>query len=225
MANAVGGREHGMLRRIRRNRNGARWPSAAFGALPLWLCLLPASGQDIVRNDPQAGLVEWSRIESVLTHPRCLNCHTITAYPRQGDERHPHAVQVWRGPDGHGMARKCRACHSDSKNPFTGVPGALDWRMAPLSLAWESAPGKAAPSGVICATLRREGPDGILESERLIESAQFAPFVLWAWEPGKRRDGSPRSTPPMKHAEFVDALKRWISAGAPCPTSQPAAER
>ena len=30
----------------------------------------------------------------VLTHPRCLNCHTKTDFPRQGDERRRHAQLV-----------------------------------------------------------------------------------------------------------------------------------
>src|SRR5215510_6394899 len=45
---------------------------------------------------------EWRVIESVLTHPRCINCHTATDYPRQGDDRHIHQFRVVRGPDDRG---------------------------------------------------------------------------------------------------------------------------
>ena len=168
-------------------------------------------------DDPQTGLAEWRRIESVLTHPRCLNCHTMTDYPRQGDAREPHALQVKRGSDGRGTAPKCEACHTDANQTVTGIPGAQDWHMAPLDFAWESEPGKPAGGAAICATLKRPGAEGAPDYERLIEYAQLASFVLWAWEPGQRRDGTARSVPPLGHAEFVDALKRWISAGAPCP--------
>lgn len=30
------------------------------------------------------GLTAWQQIYSVLTHPRCINCHTATNYPQQG---------------------------------------------------------------------------------------------------------------------------------------------
>ena len=186
---------------------------------------LSASGQEVIDNDPKVGLAEWSRIESVLTHPRCLNCHTMTGYPRQGDAREPHMPGAARGPDGHGGASKCQACHSDGNQPFAGLPGAPGWRMAPPALAWESEPGKAAPGSAICATLTREGADGSPDFERLIEYVQLTPVLLWAWEPGKRGDGRERQTPPLPHAAFVNALKRWISAGAPCPPGLAAPER
>jgi hypothetical protein len=43
------------------------------------------------------------------------------------------------------------------------------------------------------------------------------PLVLWAFEPGHRRDGSARSLPPLTHAEFVAVTRTWIEAGMPCP--------
>jgi hypothetical protein len=39
----------------------------------------------------------------VLTHPRCINCHTATNYPQQGDDRHRHFANVVRGPEGKGV--------------------------------------------------------------------------------------------------------------------------
>jgi alcohol dehydrogenase (cytochrome c) len=62
------------------------------------------------------GTPAWQAIYSVLTYPRCINCHTIASpnlppyafdpatnagypqdYPRQGDDRHPHYYAVLRG--------------------------------------------------------------------------------------------------------------------------------
>jgi hypothetical protein len=199
--------------------------SGMLAALAVCLCRLSASGQEVIDNDPKTGLAEWTLIESVLTHPRCLNCHTMTGYPRQGDAREPHAPEVVGGSDGHGGEAKCQTCHSNDNQAATGLPGASDWHMPPPALAWEGEPGKPAPGSAICATLTRDGKDGSPDFERLIEYVQLAPVVLWAWEPGKRGDGTERQTPPLRHAAFVDALKRWISAGAPCPPGTPASER
>src|SRR5947207_157338 len=49
------------------------------------------------------GLAAWHKLYSVLTHPRCINCHTATNYPEQGDDRHRHLFKVVRGPSGTGV--------------------------------------------------------------------------------------------------------------------------
>jgi hypothetical protein len=36
------------------------------------------------------GLAAWQQMYSVLTSPRCINCHTANDYPQQGDDRHDH---------------------------------------------------------------------------------------------------------------------------------------
>ena len=62
------------------------------------------------------GTQAWQAIYSVLTSPRCINCHPVASpnlkpypwnpvtnaaypqdYPRQGDDRHPHYYNVLRG--------------------------------------------------------------------------------------------------------------------------------
>src|SRR6516225_3502597 len=51
-------------------------------------------------------------VASVLTSPRCLNCHTPSDGPLQGDDNHPHAMNVKRGLDGKGSpVLHCFACH------------------------------------------------------------------------------------------------------------------
>jgi hypothetical protein len=44
------------------------------------------------------GLAAWQQIYSVLTHPCCINCHTATNYPQQGDDRHRHLCGARRLP-------------------------------------------------------------------------------------------------------------------------------
>ena len=212
--------------RLRGKRKNGRRALLARGSglaavLAVALAIVPAGGQ-VVLDDVLAALFEWNKIESVLTHPRCLNCHTTTDYPTTGDERRPHMLQVKRGPDGHGSTIKCQACHGAENRVVSGIPGAPDWHMAPLSLAWEKAPGERASSAAICASLKHGNEDdGQPDFEGLIEYAQLAAFVHWAWEPGERRDGTARSLPPISQAQFVNAVKRWISAGAPCPPVPP----
>jgi len=46
------------------------------------------------------GLAAWEQVYSVLVYPRCINCHTATNYPQQGDDRHRHFANVIRGPEG-----------------------------------------------------------------------------------------------------------------------------
>src|SRR5438477_3495029 len=69
----------------------------------------------------------------VLHHPRCMNCHTAGDFPRQGDDGHPHAMNVRRGPLGQGVtAQKCSTCHQDHN--LAGLhmpPGAPEWQLPP----------------------------------------------------------------------------------------------
>ncbi len=83
------------------------WSAASSGAL----------GQDTamkkvpVQGGREAGLAAWEHVYSVLTHPRCINCHTATNYPQQGDDRHRHLFNVVRGPGGKGVpALNCATC-------------------------------------------------------------------------------------------------------------------
>ena len=70
---------------------------------------------------------------SVLRNPRCMNCHSQGDYPRQGDDGHRHAMNVRRGPDGHGVtAEKCSACHQDHNLAGAHLPpGAPNWSLPP----------------------------------------------------------------------------------------------
>jgi hypothetical protein len=36
-------------------------------------------------TDPEASAKLFKSIAQVLRHPRCMNCHTVTDFPRQGD--------------------------------------------------------------------------------------------------------------------------------------------
>ena len=71
----------------------------------------------------EVGAAAFEAIVPVLRHPRCMNCHSAGDFPRQGDDRHQHTMQVRRGPEGQGVnSVKCSACHQDHN--LVGAPHA-----------------------------------------------------------------------------------------------------
>src|SRR5260221_12304845 len=97
-------------------------------------------GDTVSAADPKLadGLAAWEQVYSVLTSPRCINCHTATNYPQQGDDRHRHFANVIRGPEGKGVAGlNCASCHQQTNADSTGVPGGHNWQLAPLSMRWQ----------------------------------------------------------------------------------------
>ncbi len=183
--------------------------------------LTPQPGYTQPKSD---GADAWPEIYSVLTHPRCINCHTSTDYPRQTDARHPHFYGVVRGAStpnksmgniGSAIAR-CSFCHGDANNAFTGAPGVplqgkLGWRLAPLSDAWESAPNVAMDGATLCQKIK-----GYAEHHNLLEHLA-TPLVQWAFNPGDNLYGQARTKPPLTYPEFIEAVEWWLKDGMPCP--------
>lgn len=163
---------------------------------------------------------EWRQIYSVLASPRCLNCHTSTNYPRQGDERTIHKFGAGRGVAGHGApALSCASCHSTANYAATGIPGSKNWHLAPLSMSWESAPGVVMSSASLCSTLKNRSKNGGFSLAALSEHHERDGLVAWAWNPGVRSNGMQRAVPPVPYADFVALSKLWVAQGGPCPTT------
>lgn len=181
----------------------------------IWFASKPSPGSAKSISEINADEVLFQPILITIQHPRCMNCHTATQFPRQNDARRRHLLGVMRGPDNHGLpGMKCSACHGKSNNDLSGVPGGPHWGLAPLSMAWEY-----VTPAQICAQLKdpeRNGGKTLNELHRhLIED----PLVLWAWEPGKHPDGSARNKPPLRKSTWITAVKAWIEADAPCPSA------
>ena len=170
------------------------------------------------RVNTAAGLAAWDQVYSVLVSPRCINCHTATNYPQQGDDRHRHFANVVRGPEGFGVpGLNCMSCHQESNADSTGVPGGENWRLAPLSMQWQDVNDRPLSSAAVCRAVTDRSKNEHMDGPALLKHHAEADLVLWAWNPGRRPDGTMRTPPPISHQEFVAATRTWVEAGTPCP--------
>jgi len=177
-----------------------------------------AVGHVSAAPDPAAGLAAWQQVYSVLTSPRCINCHTATGYPQQGDDRHRHFANVVRGPEGKGVpALQCVTCHQESNADSTGVPGGRGWHLAPLSMKWQDTSDNVLSSGDVCRAITDRSKNHGLDGPALVKHHEEEPLVRWAFQPGHKIDGTPRTLPPLTHDDFVAATRTWVDAGMPCP--------
>lgn len=168
-----------------------------------------ASGQ-VNADNSEKSLQAFRAVASVLTSPRCLNCHSSHDGPLQGDDNHPHAMNVRRGADGKGSAAlRCFACHqSENGKALHSPPGAADWQLPPpkMPMAW-----KGLSTGELCRTVKDPAKNGNRSLQDLIPHMETS-LVRWAWNPGPGR-----TVPPLSHDEFISRLKEWIDTGAACP--------
>lgn len=173
------------------------------------LALLPfAAPASAASNQADASRQAFAGIAKVLRDPRCMNCHTITEFPRQADDRHRHHQLVMRGPQDKGIAPMlCASCHQAKNSPDGKVPGAPHWQLAPLSMGWEHLKTDKA----LCEALVDRSKNGDRDTDKLVAHMLSDPLVQWAWEPGARRP------PATSQKEFHDLVRRWASKGAACP--------
>jgi hypothetical protein len=158
--------------------------------------------------DPERSAAAFRQLATVLRHPRCMNCHTATQFPRQGDERRRHDQNVQRGPDDHGVfAMQCSTCHREINQRTTGVPGAPGWALAPLSMAWEE-----LSDGQLADQLKDQQRNGRRSLDDIYDHIANDELVGWAWKPG----GS-RQPPPLAREEFARVVREWIDTGAVSP--------
>jgi len=182
--------------------------------LPLGIILISLASAGLAQTsaapqaDAEASAKLFRKIAEVLRHPRCLNCHTSTDFPRQGDARQRHQQMVMRGPAGRGTpAMLCSNCHQEKNSPDGRIPGAHNWHLAPLSMAWEHLKTDKA----LCEALVDRSLNGDRNIAALVQHMHTDPLVLWAWTPGDRKP------PHIGVQEFQALLKRWGETGGACP--------
>jgi mono/diheme cytochrome c family protein len=178
---------------------------AVLGMPDQWL-----AAQDATRAESVAA---FERVAPVFRHPRCSNCHTVTDFPRQGDDGHRHNLNVRRGPDGHGVAaQRCQACHQRSNQTASGVPGAdEDWHLAPLSMGWEG-----LSDSELCRHLLDPARNGGRSGAGVLDHLGTN-LVRWAWTPGVTRAGATRTRPSIDYDAFIRDARSWIELGGACP--------
>lgn len=168
----------------------------------------PLSAQS---NNESESLRAFSVVATVLTSPRCLNCHVTGDSPLQTDAVTPHSMNVKRGPDGRGTAAmRCTNCHQDQNSEqLHASPGRPDWHMPPpeIRMAWQG-----LSVGDLCRTLKNPATNGGKSTAQLIEHVRNEALVNWGWDPGPGR-----SIPPISHEEFVAQFTEWVQNGAYCP--------
>lgn len=162
-----------------------------------------------MRNDAAAAAA-FEAMVPVLRNPRCINCHAPGDFPRQGDDSHPHIMQVRRGPEGHGAnGVRCSTCHQDHN--LAGLhmpPGAPGWALPPPAtpMIWQ---GRSDHQ--LCELFRDPQQNGHRTLAQIVEHMQ-TPLVLWGWYPGQGR-----APIPVPQERFLAEVKTWAAMGGACP--------
>jgi hypothetical protein len=147
----------------------------------------------------------------VFLHPRCVNCHPADNVPRQGMQLALHDPPVQRGPKGQGVpGMECAACHQDRNQQLARVPGAPNWHLAPIEMAWV---GKSPAH--VCDQLKDPARNGGKSLAQIVEHNAHDRLVAWGWEPGDDREPAPGS-----QQEFGELVAAWVETGAECPEEE-----
>jgi hypothetical protein len=177
------------------NRAAGFLVSAFFCAFGIWMIVSAAFGQARdarpSADAPARGLAAWEQVYSVLIHPRCINCHTATGYPQQGDDRQRHFANVMRGPEGKGVpGLNCASCHQETNADSTGVPGGHNWHLAPLAMKWQDLNDKPLSSAAVCRAVTDRTKNHNLDGAGLLRHHRDDAIVLGlaAWSATRRYD-------------------------------------
>lgn len=193
----------------------AGWQTVVRGAacgLLIYAAQFPAAAQK-----PEVAAAAFEAIVPVLRHPRCMNCHSAGNVPRQGDDGHPHTMQIRRGPGGDGLnAVKCSTCHQEHNTVgLHAPPGAPEWRLPSpeMPMIWEGRTDRQ-----LCELFKDPNQNGHRTVRQIVEHMS-TPLVLWGWHPGEGR-----SPVPMPQSEFLARVRDWARNGAACPSETEASK-
>jgi hypothetical protein len=200
-------------------RSGAVLGASCFLLFAAWLAGMPRGGAErlptsadaLAARDDAASVAAFKGMLVVIRNPRCMNCHSVGDFPRQGDDGHPHAMNVRRGPDGKGVsAEKCSTCHQDHNLDEPHLPpGAPNWHLPPrdMPMIWQALTDRG-----ICEQLKDPARNGHRSVDLIVAHFTTDKLVAWGWNPGPGR-----AAVPMSREEFAAKVKQWASNGAACP--------
>ncbi len=154
----------------------------------------------------------FAEASRVLMHPRCVNCHPDGDVPHQRITMELHDPPVQRGPDDRGVVgMECAGCHQDRNQAHTRVPGAPEWHLAPIEMAWVD---KSAAH--ICAQIQDPARNGGKTLAEIVDHAAHDELVAWGWAPGADREPAPGT-----QAQFGALVAAWVDTGAACLEEEP----
>lgn len=169
--------------------------------------LLAVADFDAIPDRAARSRALFAEASRVLMHPRCVNCHP------DGDTPHQrmlelHDPPVVRGPADNGVpGMECTTCHQDRNQALTRVPGAPNWHLAPIEMAWV---GKSA--AYICNQIKDPKRNGGKTLAQLVDHTAHDKLVAWGWAPGADREPAPGT-----QAQFGALVAAWVETGAECP--------
>jgi hypothetical protein len=203
--------------------NHVRWGAVLsvsyFLLFAAWLAGMPRGGAErlpvradgMAARDEAGSVAAFKEMLVVIRNPRCMNCHSTGDFPRQGDDGHPHTMNVRRGPDGKGVtAEKCSTCHQDHNLDEPHLPpGAPNWHLPPpdMPMIWQGLTDRA-----ICEQLKDPARNGHRSIDQIVVHFTTDKLVAWGWSPGPGRNPVP-----VSREEFAAKVKEWASKGAACP--------
>jgi hypothetical protein len=189
---------------------GKQSPVKLRGAAPNEL--LSVADFDAIGDRAARSRALYGEMARVLTHPRCINCHPSGDTPHQLMTMELHEPPVVRGPKNEGVpGMECASCHQDRNQALTRVPGAPNWHLAPIEMAWV---GKSL--GYICNQIKDPKRNGGKTPAQLIEHNGRDELVAWGWEPGADREPAPGT-----QEQFGALTAAWFESGAECPEEDP----
>lgn len=170
--------------------------------------LAPVSEFGSIRETGARSAALFAEIAKAAKHPRCMNCHTLTDRPFQGDDRRPHVPRVTRGYGDIGVAGMyCTTCHQAEN--YEGVPGHGTWLMAPQSMGWTGMSDRE-----ICEQWKDRSRNGDRSPAEILHHIEEEHLLGFAWTPPDHLEPAPGS----RH-ELAALVKAWAETGAHCPTN------
>jgi hypothetical protein len=122
-----------------------------------------------------------------------------------------HDPPVLRGPEDRGIVgMECTSCHQDRNVELTRVPGAPNWHLAPLEMAWVGRTPRQ-----VCEQLKDPKRNGGKSLAQIVEHNAHDELVGWGWKPGADREPAPGT-----QERFGAIVAAWVETGAECPSEE-----